>query len=149
MKNNPVAPFWKEKSLEEMTPEEWESICDGCAKCCLNKMEDPDTKVVQYTNVSCYLLSLETCTCKSYENRGELVPGCALLSPEQVKEFYWLPKSCAYRLLSEGKELPPWHHLICGDKERIHREEHSVYGKVISEDFVHPDWLDQFVVDWD
>jgi len=116
--------FWRSKSLEAMTPEEWESLCDGCALCCLHKVEDEDTLEVFYTTAVCHLLDLDNCRCTEYENRCTLVPACVKLRPEDVAEFHWLPKSCAYRLVYEGKDLPDWHPLISGRPGTV-REAHA------------------------
>ena len=106
--------FWRRKSLEEMTPAEWESLCDGCAKCCLHKIEDEDTGEVFYTNVACRLLDLKSLRCTKYQERQRYVPDCAVLNPENVHMLSWMPETCAYRLLAEGKDLADWHPLISG-----------------------------------
>ena len=108
----PSKPFWEEKSLEEMNHEEWESLCDGCAKCCLQKLEDEDTGEIHYTALACSLLDIETCRCKDYKQRHKMIPQCIKLNPERIHEFGFLPETCAYRLLSEGKALPQWLSLI-------------------------------------
>ncbi|MEZ5757779.1 MAG: YcgN family cysteine cluster protein [Emcibacteraceae bacterium] len=126
-------PFWKRKSLSEMTTEEWEALCDGCGLCCLHKLEDADTGEIAYTDVACRLLDIKSCRCKNYEKRKNLVPDCVILKPEYVDQFKWLPETCAYRLISENKDLFPWHHLISGDRETIHKIGVSVINKVISE----------------
>lgn len=128
-----MAPFWKEKSFEKMSTDEWESLCDGCGLCCLHKLEDADTGDVSYTNVACRLLDTDSCRCKKYTKRKKLVPDCVILKPENVNEFKWLPKTCAYRLLSEGKDLFPWHPLVSGSNLSVHKAGISVAGKVISE----------------
>ncbi len=107
--------FWRSKTLQQMTPQEWESLCDGCALCCLHKVEDEDTQEVFYTTVVCHLLDFDTCRCTRYEDRCTLVPDCVKLTPKDVDEFHWLPPSCAYRLVHEGKDLPEWHPLVSGD----------------------------------
>lgn len=109
--------FWRSTALTEMTPKQWESLCDGCALCCLHKVEDEDTQEVFYTTVVCHLLDFENCRCTRYEERTTLVPSCVKLRPQDVSEFHWLPPSCAYRLIHEGKELPEWHPLVSGDPE--------------------------------
>ncbi|WP_286239377.1 YcgN family cysteine cluster protein [Neptuniibacter halophilus] len=111
--------FWRSKSLQEMTPTEWESLCDGCALCCLHKLEDEDTQEVFYTSVVCHLLDFETCRCTRYEDRCKLVPDCVKLRPQDVDAFHWLPPTCAYRLIHEGKDLPEWHPLISGDQKSV------------------------------
>jgi uncharacterized cysteine cluster protein YcgN (CxxCxxCC family) len=128
------APFWRRKSLAEMTKEEWESLCDGCAKCCLNKLEDAETGEIIYTDVACRLLDLKSCRCRDYPRRKRLVPDCEILTPEAVRRFKWLPSTCAYRLLAEGKDLYWWHPLVSGDPESVHRAGVSVRGRAVSED---------------
>ena len=116
-----------------MSKKEWESLCDGCGKCCLIKLEDSDTKELFYTDVACHLLDHKTCQCKDYKNRKKLVDDCLQLEVNDVEDFKWLPNTCAYRLLHEGKNLPNWHYLICGDKNRIHNKKMSVKNRVVSE----------------
>lgn len=140
--------FWEEKELEELTPKEWEALCDGCAKCCLCKIQDEATWEIHYTNVSCKLLNIETCRCLCYEKRKQLVPGCAVLNPQNVRKFPWLPETCAYRRLAQGKDLYKWHHLISGDPDLVHRLGFSVKNKVVSENRIHPDQLPEHIVDW-
>jgi len=108
-------PYWKTKRLEEMTPEEWESLCDGCARCCLIKFQDEDTGHVYHTNVVCEYLEIFHCRCTRYDERSVLVPTCLTLTPQMIGMLSWMPETCAYRLLAEGMDLPPWHHLVCGD----------------------------------
>src|SRR5579864_6135031 len=108
-------PFWRRKGLADMTSTEWESLCDGCGRCCLNKLEDEDTGRVYYTDVGCRLLDGTTCRCKDYDNRSEAVDDCVRLSPDNVAELDWLPQSCAYRLVANGRDLYWWHPLVSGD----------------------------------
>lgn len=126
-------PFWKRKRLEEMTAEEWESLCDGCGKCCLHKLEDPDSGEVAYTAVACRLLDERRIRCTRYAERRRLVPDCAVLTAEAVRKMHWLPKTCAYRLIAEGKDLYGWHPLVSGDPESVHRAGVSVRGRTVSE----------------
>ena len=141
-------PFWKTKTLKEMTPTEWESLCDGCAKCCLVKLEDEETKELFYTGLHCKLLDGTTCRCSDYPNRKKYVPICVKLTPEIVATVDWLPESCAYRLVHEGKDLHDWHHLICGDREEIHRRGWSARGKTVTEEGVDDEDAINYVIDW-
>ena len=125
--------YWQAKSLEEMSKSEWESLCDGCGKCCLIKLEDSDNKELFYTDVACYLLDQKTCQCKDYANRKKLVDDCLQLEVNDVEDFKWLPKTCAYRLLHEGKDLPKWHYLLSGDRSTMHKKKMSVQNRVVSE----------------
>lgn len=131
-----------------MTRREWESLCDGCAKCCLVKMEDEDTGETLFTNLHCRLLDAKTCLCSDYANRKKHVPECLKLTPAKVPKYSWLPKSCAYRLLEEGKDLPEWHHLVCGDREEVHRRGVSGRGRTIDESRVSDDDWIEHIVDW-
>lgn len=146
-------PFWETKRLEEMSSAEWESLCDGCAKCCLIKLEDEDTGDIAMTRLHCKLLDAETCRCSDYTNRKTHVPDCVILTPKDVSELRWMPKSCSYRLINEGKSLPDWHHLRNGDPERVHAVGASIMGRTLSEDTLFdPDDADQiaeWIVDWD
>ena len=125
--------YWKRKSLAEMTTEEWEGLCDGCALCCMHKVEDEDTGDVFYTNIACRLLDLGTCKCTDYSNRAKIVAECFVLSPDKPEMFAWLPASCAYRRLANGQDLPEWHPLITGDPETVHEAGISIKGKAVSE----------------
>jgi uncharacterized cysteine cluster protein YcgN (CxxCxxCC family) len=125
--------FWKRKSLSEMTPEEWESLCDGCALCCLQKVEDEDTGEVLFTDLACRLLDTSTCRCTDYPARVKRVVDCLELAPDKPELHRWLPASCAYRLLAEGQDLPEWHPLKTGDPESVHEAGISVRGRVVSE----------------
>ena len=139
-------PFWRRKTLAEMTRGEWESLCDGCAKCCLDKLQDDDTGEISYTEVACRLLDLGTCRCTDYANRKRFVPDCVVLTPRTVARLTWLPSSCAYRLVSEGKDLEWWHPLVSGDPESVHRAGISVRGRAVPE--VLAGDLEDHVVQW-
>ena len=141
-------PFWKRKTLTQMTKREWESLCDGCGKCCVNKLEYEETGEVVQTNTCCRLLDTHTCQCSDYKNRKAIVPDCIQLSPDVVAEMDWLPHSCAYRLVLQGRDLFWWHPLVSGDPETVHDAGVSARGKVISEleagdltEHVLDDWL--------
>lgn len=123
-------PFWKTKSLEAMTSQEWESLCDGCGKCCLAKLEDEDTGDIYWTTVGCRLFNAETCRCNDYPNRLQTVTDCVRLTPEKVRSISWLPSTCAYRLVAEGRDLEWWHHLVSGDRETVHQAGISIRGRV-------------------
>jgi uncharacterized cysteine cluster protein YcgN (CxxCxxCC family) len=142
-------PFWKAKTLDQMTRAEWESLCDGCAKCCLLKLEDEDTGEIAYTRLHCRLLDAETCRCSDYENRKAHVPDCVKLTPAGIGLINWMPASCAYRLIHEGKDLPDWHHLVCGDPMRVHTGGHSILGRTVSEDAVLDRDQEAWIVDWE
>jgi uncharacterized protein len=125
--------FW-ERPLEALNRTEWEALCDGCGKCCVHKVEDDLSGELHATNVACRLLDRHSCRCSDYKHRKAFVPDCIRLSLANVRTLPWLPKTCAYRLRAEGKPLPDWHYLICGDREAVHRAGMSVRGWTISED---------------
>ena len=141
--------FWEQKSLTQMSTEEWESVCDGCAKCCLTQLQDEDTQTLVFTNVACDLLNDNTCQCTDYDNRSDRVPSCVTMDAgnvEQAAEF--APPSCAYRLLVLGQPLPDWHHLVSGDRQQIHRENRSVQGRVVFQHQVSDEDLEDHIVEW-
>jgi len=131
--NDDQMPFWEAKTLEEMTDEEWESVCDGCGRCCLHKLEDDETGEVHFTRVSCKLLNVSTCRCSDYADRFSQVPDCLTIKPLTREKINWLPESCAYRKLSEGKPLENWHPLISGTSQSVHSSRISVSDRCISE----------------
>lgn len=141
--------LWEAVPLEEMTPEQWESLCDGCAKCCLLKLEDEDTGDIAYTRLHCRLLNADTCKCSDYENRQAKVPDCVILTPKSVGELKWMPRTCAYRLIHEGKPLPDWHHLLSDDRDLVHVNGHSIKGQTLCEDTVLEEDQIDWVIDWD
>ena len=125
--------FW-ERPLETLNRGEWEALCDGCGKCCVHKVEDEVSGEFHATNVTCRLLDRHNGRCSDYKHRKALVPDCIRLSMANVRTLPWLPQTCAYRLRAEGKPLPDWHYLVCGDPEAVHRAGMSVRGWTISED---------------
>ncbi len=139
-------PFWKTTPLAQMTQEQWESLCDGCGQCCLHKIEDADTGAVAVTNVACAYLNSETCRCKDYANRASNVPDCVTLTASNLHSLYWMPETCAYRLLAEGKDLAWWHPLVSGDPETVVKAGVSVRGTVVSEDTVED--MEDHVTGW-
>ena len=139
--------FWKHKSLEEMSAAEWEAVCDGCGRCCLHKLEDEDTGAIVHTRVACRLLDIQACSCSSYQRRFELVPDCIVLDPTR-STFHWLPASCAYRRLDEGRTLEWWHPLVSGNRHTVHQAGISVREFALPEEAVHAEELDQCLADW-
>lgn len=138
--------FWKTKTLQQMSQREWESLCDGCGKCCLQKLEDDEDHTVYYTNVVCRYMTSD-CRCSEYQDRHELVPNCVWLKPEDVENFFWLPSTCAYRVLAEGRDLPTWHPLVCGDPDIIHAVNISIkHMELIADDQIpEEDWQDHVI----
>ncbi|MFC1672512.1 YcgN family cysteine cluster protein [Pseudomonadota bacterium] len=139
-------PFWTEKKLGDMSPEEWESLCDGCAKCCLEKLEDMSTGRISFTDVACALLDLETCRCTNYAQRLRFMPDCVPLDQHNVGVLKWMPSTCAYRLLAEGKTLPDWHPLISGDPSTVAAAGISVKGRCVAS--ADAGDLEDHIVDW-
>ena len=139
-------PFWKRKTLQEMTLDEWESLCDGCGRCCLHKLEDPDTGEVDYTSVACSLLDINACRCTDYVHRTLRVPDCVELTPTTMLTIKWLPPTCAYRLIDEGKDLPWWHPLISGNPETVAKAGISVRGRVVPE--LEVDDIEDHIASW-
>ena len=142
-------PFWRRKRLAEMSEAEWESLCDGCGRCCLNKLEEEDTGRIYFTDVGCRLLDAHACRCRDYEHRSELVEDCLRLTPDNVSQITWLPPTCAYRLLAEGRDLYWWHPLVSGDPETVHSAGISVRSRVsASEEDVPEEALEDHIVEW-
>ncbi len=141
-------PFWKTTALADMSQNQWEQLCDGCARCCLNKLEDWDTGEIIWTNVACSLLDGDTCRCMDYSKRFDIIHDCLQLSPKLVRQLSWLPPTCAYRLLDEGKDLPTWHPLVTGDPSSVEKAGISVKGRTIPEDGIAPEELENHTVKW-
>jgi len=150
-------PFWKTKTLTEMTREEWESLCDHCGKCCLIKLADEDededeAQTVYYTNIVCDLFDMQTGRCTDYQNRETLVPTCLRLTQDNLDKIEWLPLSCAYRRIMEGRGLADWHHLVSGDKKTIHQTGNSILEKVVFERDINEEeleeHLEEYIVEW-
>ncbi len=144
--NVPDPDFWRHKTLSELSREEWESLCDGCAKCCLHRLEDADTREIHFTNVHCRLLDPHTGRCRDYANRSRRVSDCVTLTPAVLEDPYWLPATCAYRLLAEGKPLPEWHPLVSGDPTTVFTSGNAISGRTICED--EADDLLHHLIDW-
>jgi uncharacterized cysteine cluster protein YcgN (CxxCxxCC family) len=142
-------PFWKRKSLEEMSDAEWESLCDGCGRCCLMKLEDEDTGDIYFTDVACRLFDSGSCRCHDYPNRSAKVDDCVRLTPQGVRELKWLPPTCAYRLVAQGRDLYWWHPLVSGAPDSVHAAGVSVRGRVsTTEDQIAEDDLEDRIVAW-
>jgi len=141
-------PFWKTIRLEDMSAEQWESLCDGCGRCCLNKLEDWDTGEISWTNIACKLLDPDSCRCKDYENRTEEVADCIGLTPQSVRTLSWLPPSCGYRLIAEGRDLYWWHPLLSGEPDTVHQAGVSVRGRTIAEAGLEPEDYEDHIVEW-
>lgn len=139
--------FWEKKPLSKLSQQEWEALCDGCGKCCLNKLEDEDSGEVALTRVACRLLDDATCRCAHYEIRHQFIPECIVLKPENLDTHaYWMPQTCAYRLLWQGKPLPSWHPLETGDPESPHKAGVTLQGQTVSEfDTPEEDWEDYII----
>ena len=138
--------FWKTTPIHALDRAQWEALCDGCAKCCLYRLEDTDTRSIYFTNVCCRYLEQESCRCSDYASRSKNVPDCVHVTLELLRDPYWLPATCAYRLLAEGKDLPWWHPLVSGDPSTVAGSGNSVCGRVVSE--LDADSLDQHLIDW-
>jgi uncharacterized protein len=145
--DEPQLPFWRRKRLEELDAEEWEQLCDGCGRCCLNKLEDEDTGDIHLTRLACRLLDLSTCRCKDYANRKARVPECVKIDVETVRQVKWLPPTCAYRLVAEERDLFWWHPLVSGTPETVHDAGISVRGLARSERGVKIDAYWRYIID--
>jgi uncharacterized cysteine cluster protein YcgN (CxxCxxCC family) len=143
-----AVPFWRTKTLTELTPAEWESLCDGCGRCCLNKLEYEDTGEIEWTDVACRLFDDATCRCRDYGHRHERVPDCLALTAANVTQLSWLPPTCGYRLVAEGSDLYWWHPLVSGDPETVHAAGVSVRGRTVSEKVVPIEDFEEHVVRW-
>ncbi len=144
-----TASFWRRKALSEMTRAEWESLCDGCGRCCLNKLIDEDTGGTVFTDVGCKLLDARNCRCTDYANRQRKVKDCVRLTSRNVRRLSWLPPTCAYRIVANGGDLPWWHHLKSGSRETVHQAGISVRGRVSASEVDVPDArLEEFIVGW-
>jgi uncharacterized protein len=144
---NDPRPFWRTKTLDDMSPSEWESLCDGCGRCCLVKLEDEDTGEIYLTRLACSLLDLKSCRCSDYESRQEKMPDCISITPEKVRTLGWLPPTCGYRRVEEGKDLYWWHPLISGTPDTVHQAGISVRGKARSEAGIKIAWLHHYIIE--
>lgn len=140
--------FWKNYSLDQMNPAEWEAVCDGCGLCCLVKLQDEETEEVSYTKVACKLLNCKTGLCSDYANRKQFVPDCVQLDYAALQQIQWLPSTCGYRRLNEGKTLPPWHYLNTGSRQSVIHAKKSAAGRCISESEIDEDDIDEYIVRW-
>ncbi|TDG13747.1 YcgN family cysteine cluster protein [Seongchinamella unica] len=143
-----MSDWWNRLSLRELDNEQWEALCDGCAKCCLHKLQDADSGELFYTRIHCRYLDPESCRCRDYAGRLEAVPDCVSLRQDTVASLDWLPETCAYRLRSRGEPLPDWHYLVSGSRQTVHEAGASIRGRSISEDYVHPDGYEEHIVTW-
>ena len=141
-------PFWKTKRLDEMTRDEWESVCDGCGRCCLLKLEDEDTAEIVYTRLACKLLDIGSCRCGDYDNRHAKVPDCVELTPQSAGTLAWLPSTCGYRLLANGDDLAWWHPLVSGSADTVHEAGISVREFAVSETKVKNGRYERFLLKW-
>jgi uncharacterized cysteine cluster protein YcgN (CxxCxxCC family) len=140
--------FWKKKPLDALTRHEWEALCDGCGRCCLLKLEDEDTAEVHYTDIHCRLFDPDTCRCGNYALRRQLVPGCVVITPENIEEVKeWMPGTCAYRLLAEGRPLFDWHPLVSGDADSVHKAGISMRSKTTPEFEVDEDDFEDHAIE--
>lgn len=143
-----MTEWWNTLALDALDAQQWEALCDGCARCCLHKLQDADTEELFFTRVRCRYLKDPACRCTDYANRTALVPHCVNLHKADPASLNWLPQTCAYRLRAQGRPLPEWHYLVSGDRESVHLAGISVRGRTVSDEFVHPDGYDEHVVNW-
>ena len=148
IKSMTALKFWQSTPMKELSDQQWESLCDGCGKCCLNKLEDEDTGEIYYTSVACQLLDHSSGRCSDYKNRLERVPDCLDLRQTDSESYHWLPATCAYRLLAAGKDLPEWHHLKSEDPTLVHRATCTVKHRVICETTIDPEQLEDHIIAW-
>lgn len=141
-----MEPFWRGKSLAQLSTEQWEALCDGCGRCCLEKLKSPTTGKVRYTRVACELLDTETCRCTDYASRHDLISDCLALRPDTIPRLRWLPKTCAYRLVAAGRDLPAWHPLVSGSADSVHKAGISVRGWAVAPQDVHLDDLESYIL---
>ena len=141
--------FWKKKKLNELSKEEWEALCDRCGKCCVIKLEDIDSSKIHYTNVSCKLLCSKTAECQNYIRRKKIVKDCVVLSYNNLELLHWMPKTCSYKLIYEGKDLPSWHYLIHGNFNKMLKQNKSVHNRVINEKKISKKDLQDYIYDWE
>lgn len=141
-------PFWKTKTLDEMSEAEWESLCDGCGRCCLVKVDHPNGLGVLTTTVACQLLDISSCRCTRYSNRWAYVPDCIEMTPDRARTIDWLPMTCAYRLIADGEELPWWHPLRTGNPGTVHLAQVSVRDMALSERDIPEEELENYLLDW-
>ncbi len=144
-----IKKFWLEKKLQDLNHDEWESLCDNCGKCCVIKLQNEENNELFYTNVSCKLLNTENCKCTNYKNRKNIVPDCVKLTPNNLTQLTWMPATCAYKLVNEGKDLPNWHPLNQSSDSSTISEKYSVAKKVFSENEINMDKITDYIYDWD
>lgn len=140
-------PFWQQKTLDQLSDDEWESLCDGCARCCLHKLEDTDNNDLRFTNIACKLLDINSCRCLQYNHRFKWIPDCISLRRDLKQTIKWLPGTCAYRLIAEGKNLPDWHPLISGDPDSVEHAGISIKHLAQNEKGVHEEDYEDHIID--